>query len=201
MASPVSCVDNNGDSELSEISTMNGNVSDPTTYYMGNESDWLLLDFGRVTGPYANLILRDDVKCNPVNCIDVQVPNVTGGWQTVDVLDPRDFWGMEAVNMSAYLPANGDFIVRLFWTQTHRLDFVGLDTSAPAPVQVSSAPPTLAIHSTLGVVTQKLLYDDEQCVELVNGQYITIWFALPNPAQGTTRSFILFTDGYYYTIT
>jgi parallel beta-helix repeat protein len=199
LVAPVSCVDNDGKSELTKISTINGNISDPSTFYQGNKGDWLLLNFGRVTGPHANLVLRDDEKCS--ECIDVQVPNATGGWQTIDVLNPRDFWSMEAVNMSAYLPASGDFIVRLLWTQSHRLDYVGLDTSAPAPAKVISAPPTLAIHSTLGDVTQKLLYDDEQCVQLVNGQNITIWFTLPNQPQGTTRNFILFTDGYYYTIT
>jgi hypothetical protein len=68
-------------------------------------------------------------------------------------------------------------------------------------VQVYSASPTLATHSTLGDVTAKLMYDDTQCVELVNGQCITIWFTLPSQAKGTTRSFILYTDGYYYTIT
>jgi hypothetical protein len=195
LTSPISCVDNNGNNELAEIGTMNGNVSDPSTYYEGSKGDWLLLDFGTVTGPYANLILRDDMKC--AECIDVQVPNATGGWQTVDVLNPRDYWGMEAVNMTAYLPASGDFIVRLFWTQTHRLDFVGLDTSPPVPVQASTASPTLAVHSTLGDVTQKLLYGDGNYVELVKGQYITLWFTLPSQPQGTTTSFILYTDGYY----
>jgi hypothetical protein len=198
-ASPTSCVDNYGRSELTEISSMNGNVSDPSTYFQGNKGDWLLLDFGRVTGPYANLILRDDMKC--AECIDLQIPNASGGWQTIDVLNPRDFWSIEAVNMAAYLPKTGDFIVRLLWTQTHRLDYVGLDTSPPAPVKVTTASPTLAIQSTEGDVTQKLLYDDENCVKLVNGQQITLWFTLPNAAQETTRDFILYTDGYYYTIT
>jgi hypothetical protein len=199
LASPKSCVDNNGNSELAQIDSMNGNVSDPSTYYQGNKGDWLLLDFGRVTGPYANLVLRDDMKC--AECIDVQVPNATGGWQTIDVLNPRDYWSMEAVNMAAYIPKTGDFIIRLLWTQTHRLDYVGLDTSPPAPVEVSTASPTLAIHSTMGDVTAKLMYDDTQYVELVNGQYITIWFTLPSQPHDTTRSFILYTDGYYYTIT
>lgn len=198
LVSPLTCIDSSGNDELAKINAMNGNVSDSSTYYQGNKSDWLLLDFGRVAGPYANLVLRDDQKC--AECIDVQVPNATCGWQTVDVLNPRDFWSIEAVNMSAYLPANRDFIVRLLWTQSHRLDYVGLDTSAPAPAKLISAPPTLAIHSTMGDVTQKLLYDDEQCVKLVNDQQITAWFTLPIQAQGTTRSFVLFTDGYYYTI-
>jgi|GEM_PF-1543039 len=199
LLTPISAADNNGNSELSQISTTNGNLSDPSTYYVGNKGDWLVLDFGSITGPTANLVLRDDRKC--AECIYVQVPDGSGGWQNVTVLNPRDYWSIEAVNMTAYLPQTGDFIVRLYWTQTHNLDFVGLDTSAQTPPQVTSAPPALAIHSALGDVTQKLLYDDEQCVQLVNGQTITIWFILPNQAQGTARSFILFTDGYYYTIT
>lgn len=165
----------------------------------GNKGDWLLLDFGRVTDPTANLILRDDMKC--MECIDVQVPNASGGWQTVDVLNPRNFWSMEAVNMTAYLSKTGDFIIRLLWTQTHRLDYVGLDTSPPSSVKVTSGSPVHAVHSTLGEVTSKLLYDDENCVEVVNGQQITLWFTLANSRQSTIRDFIFYTDGYYYTIT
>jgi hypothetical protein len=78
---------------------------------------------------------------------------------------------------------------------------VGLDTSPPTPITVTSAPPTLAVHSTLGDVTEQLLYADGQYVKLVNGQQITLWFTLPNNAQDTTRNFILYVDGYYYTIT
>ncbi len=199
-APPISAIDNNGVSERSEISTMNGNVSDSSTYFQGNAGDWLLLDFGNVTGPYANLILRDDMMCDKV-CIDVQILNATGDWQTVETLNPRSYWSIEAANMTAYLPKTGDFKVRLYWTTPHRLDFAGLDTSPPAPTQISTRTPTLAINSTMGNVTQKLLYEDGQYVELVNGQYVTIWFVLPSQQQNTTRSFILNTDGYYYTIT
>jgi len=199
-AVPFSCVDNNGNSRLSEISRMDGNVSDPATYFHGDKGDWLVLDFGRVTAANAKLILRVDMKSTDV-CIDVQVPDADDGWQTVEVLRPRDFWAVEAVNMTAYIPADGDFTVRLLWTATHRLDYVGLDTSSPAQVQVSSVSPILAVHSTMEDVTAKLLYDDENCVKLVNGQQITLAFILPNKVEGTTRDFILYTDGYYCTIT
>lgn len=198
--SPLSCIDNNDINRLSEIATMNGNVNDASTYFQGYKDDWLVLNFGKVTSSYAKLILRDDQKCCDV-CINVQVLDSSGNWQTVEVLHPRDFWATEAINMAAYVPKTGDFKVRLLWTSTHRLDYVGLDTSPPAPVKVTTASPTLAIQPTKGDVTQKLLYDDENCVKLVNGQQVTLWFSLPNTAQETTRDFILYTDGYYYTIT
>lgn len=199
-AIPLLCVDSNGNSRLTEISRMGGNVSDPATYFQGYKGYWLILDFGRVTVTNANLILRDDWKCDDV-CIDVQVPGGNDGWQTVDVLHPRDFWAMEAVNMTAYLPTSGNFIVRLLWTSTHRLDYVGLDTSAQTQVLVTSASPILAVHSTMGDVTAKLLFDDENCVKLVNSQQVTLAFTLPNKVECTTRDFILFTDGYYCTMT
>ncbi len=87
--------------------------------------------------------------------------------------------------------------MRLLWTETHRLDFVGLDTSPPVAVQVSTAVPRLAVHSTLGSVTNTLRYDDENRVELVQGQQITLAFLLPNKRQDTARDFIFYTDGYY----
>jgi len=198
-ASPISCIDNHDVDRLDEIATMNGNVSDSRTYFQGYQGDWLVLNFGRVIGPYAKLILRDDQKCADI-CINVQILDAEGNWQTVETLHPRDYWAMEAVNLTAYIPANGDFLIRLFWSGIHRLDYVGLDTSSPMQVQVTSRSPALAVHSTLGVVTGKLLYDDENCVELINGQQVALAFIMPNQAQGTTRDFIFYTNGYYYTM-
>ena len=197
--SPASCADNHGDSRLNEIGRMDGNTSDPTTYFQGYAGDWLVLNFGRVTSENAKLVLRDDQKCADV-CINVQVLDAAEDWLTVDVLHPRDFWSTEAVNLAAYVPTSGDFKVRLLWTAAHRLDYVGLDTSPPTQTRVSSASPILAIHSALGDVRAKLLFDDERYAELVSGQQITLSFQLPKNLQGMARDFILYTDGYYYTI-
>lgn len=196
-SSPLSCIDNNGTDRLSQISSMNGNVSDPATYFQGHDGDWLLLDFGNVTATKANLILRDDQKCMDV-CIDVQISNSNGTWQTIDVLHPRSFWGMEAVNMTNYLPTSGDLAIRLLWTAPHRLDYVGLDTSVQAPLVINSSTPLMAVHSVQGNVTLKLHYDDESTVELINNQNVTMTFALPKVPQHLRRDFILFTNGYYY---
>jgi len=87
--SPLSCIDNNDTDRLSEIATMNGNVNDASTYFQGYKDDWLILNFGKVTSSYAKLILRDDQKCCDV-CINVQVLDSSGNWQTVEVLHPRD---------------------------------------------------------------------------------------------------------------
>jgi hypothetical protein len=198
--SPLTCTDNNGTDRLSQISTVNGNVSDPTTYFEGYTDDYLVLDFGNISASKANLIFRDDWKCMDV-CINVQIPDNNGSWQTIKVLHPRSFWSMEAVNMTAYIPQSGNFTLRLYWTAPHRLDYIGLDTSEQASITVSSTTPVSAIHSVLGDVTQNLLYDDESMVELVNGQEVILVFAIPNSPQGSKRDFIFYTNGYYYKIT
>lgn len=199
-ASPASCVDHTGIDRSREIGLMDGDVSDPTTYFQGNEGDWLLMNFGRVTAANAKLILRDDQKCSNDFCINVQVPYTNGGWDTVEVLNPRDYWAIEAVNLTAYVPANDDLVVRLLWTASHKLDYVGLDTSPQSQSTVNTVLPILALHSQLGNVTSKLLCDDEESVELVKGQYVTLAFRLANNEQGTARDFIFFSNGYYYTI-
>jgi hypothetical protein len=161
----------------------------------GIAGDWLLLDFGSSKGPYANLILRDDWKCP--ECIDVQVPDTNSSWRTVEILNPRDFWSMEAVNLTQYLPVSGRLIVRLLWTQTHRLDFVGLDTSPPVAVNVSTASLKSAVRSALRNVTSALKCDDENKVVLTQSQQITLVFLLPSEDKNLTRDFILYTEGYY----
>lgn len=198
--SPRSCIDNHGINRLNEIGTMNGNINDLSTYFQGYKGDWLVLNFGKVKGPYAKLILRDDQKCCDV-CINVQILDSSGNWQTVEVLHPRDYWGIEAVNLAAYVQGKSDFKVRLQWTATHRLDYVGLDTSPPVQTKISTVSPILATHSTQGDVRAKLLSDDEQCVKLVSGQQITLTFLVPNTTQAANRDFIFYTNGYYYTTT
>jgi hypothetical protein len=196
---PLSCVDNNGTSRLSEISLMDGDVLDPSTYFEGFPNDCLILNFGRVDSSIGKLILRTDWK-KMDECILVQVRNSSGEWQTVEVLVPRAYWSMEAVDLSSYIDAGEDFQVRLFWKYHHRLDYVGLDTSPQSVFQLSQAFLVSAIHSVEGNVRRELLQNDEVYVELTPAQYLQMRFLLQDN-QHEKRTFILYSEGYYYTIT
>lgn len=197
---PLSCLDNHGHNRLNEIGKMDGDVSNPATFFQGYKDDWLILNFGHVTSPDAKLILRDDQKCADV-CINVQVSDANGNWQTVAVLHPRNFWSIEAVNLASYVPQKGDLVVRLLWTAPHRLDFAGLDTSPALKASIRTASSIKAVHSTQGDVTESLLFNDNVYAELTYGQQITASFVLPNKAPETQRSFMLYTEGFYYLIT
>jgi hypothetical protein len=195
---PLSCIDNNGTSRLNEVVSMDGNVSDTTTYFEGYPSDYLILNFGKVDAENAKLILRDDMKCCEI-CIEVQVLDAHGSWQTVEVLNPRDYWAIEAVDLSEHVVEDEDLLVRLYWTSPHRLDYVGLDTSPQENFTIHYAYPTIAFHSNEGDVRRKLLATDDVYAELTPGQHITLVFKLPNnPSQ--ERTFIFYTEGHYITI-
>jgi hypothetical protein len=116
------------------------------------------------------------------------------------VLHPRSFWSTEAINVKPYLPADGNLIVRLLWTAPHKLDYVGLDTARQTSMRVTSAMLLCANHPELGDVRQTLLNDDENLVQLISGQDITMTFLLPNKFSRTATDFILITNGYYYLI-
>lgn len=195
---PVSCFDNNGTDRLDEILQMDGNVSDPTTYFYGEAGDYLILNFGEVNAENAKLILRDDMK-SMIICIHVQILDDDCEWQTIDTVTPRDYWAIEALSLTEYIPQNSDFMIRLFWTSPHRLDYVGLDTTPQDSFTVRSAPSILAFHSTEGNIRWKLLASDNIYAELTPGQHITLTFILPNN-HNEERTFILYTEGHYNTM-
>jgi len=195
---PLSCIDNDGTSRLNEVVSMDGNVSDTTTYFEGYPGDYLILNFGKVDAENAKLILRDDMKCMEV-CIEVQVPSQTGDWQTVEVLNPRNYWAIEAVDLSEYVVEDEDLLVRLYWTSPHRLDYVGLDTTPQDIFELHYATLISAIHSSEGNVRRRLLENDQTYAELTPGQQIQLTFQLPNN-RNEERTFILYTEGHYSTI-
>jgi hypothetical protein len=195
---PMSAVDNNGTERLSAIGLMDGNVSDPATYFYGEAGEYLVLDFGQVNSDNAKLILRDDMKCEEC-CIDVQVLNASGEWQTVTRLAPRTYWAVEGVNLSQYNVHGQELKVRLLWTSPHRLDFVGLDTTQQDDYTIHRAILISAIHSTQGNVRALLTQNDNHYAELVPGQHIQLVFTLPNNLE-EARTFIFYTEGHYYTI-
>jgi hypothetical protein len=195
---PRTAVDNYGNSRLNEIRSINGNVSNPATYFYGNASDYLVLNFGRVNSDNAKLILRDDQKCDDC-CIDVQVLNSAGQWHTVTTVAPRSYWAFEGVDLSAYVVRNRDFKVRLVWASPHKLDYAGLDTTRQAEYQITYANLISATHSTQGDVTSLLTINDDQYAELVPGQLILLDFTLPDNQQ-EARTYILYTEGHYITI-
>lgn len=195
---PLSCVDDMGEDGLSQIRFMDGNLSDPATFYHGLSGSYLIADFGQLTSQNAKLLVRADWVCEK-DCIQVQVVN-DSEWQTVATLSPRDNWAFDALNVSQYIDAEQNFTIRLLWTSPHNLDYVALDMTPQEPIDEHTAVLLLANHSTQGNVRRRLLSDDQFYAELSLGEEIQLVFVLPNKPEERQRTFILLTNGHYETI-
>jgi hypothetical protein len=217
---PISCVDNYGNDRLSEISLIDGDVSDPTTYFYGKPSDYLILNFGQVDpNENAKLIMREDM-IKKLECIEVQVIDKYGDWHTVATVLPRAYWSADAVNLSPYIAENQDLLVRLFWKEQHRLDFVGLDKTPQAKIKLKYGQLVSAIHdaglkvlgsgsTVIKATYQNLLKSDNLYAELTPGYRIQMNFTFleENKVEEDTyacagkkkkvRDFILTIEGYY----
>jgi hypothetical protein len=191
-SAPVSAVDDQNEDQIELIEDIDD------SYYEGYNGSYLILNFSEVTGENAKLVMRADPPPTKQS-IHVQVLNSTEDWLDVVSIIPRWYWATEIVDLSSYLPSTGDLLIRLYFTDNHNVDYVGLDMSSQAEVDVEEASLLLAYHSDDGVVTAKLLSDDDVYAELEPGEQITLLFAAPSQSEGQ-RSFIIYTKGYYFAL-
>lgn len=164
-------------------------------YFIGNQDDSLVLHFSEFHGPFAKLLLyADDQKMS----IQVQLKDQGGSWTTVEEIHPRSLnLHMEIVDLSPYISPGIPLEVRLLWTAHHVLDYVGLDTSPPAPTWVTSTPILEAIGADGASIVDLVISDDSRRAELSPGQHILLEFGTPALRQNCVRDFILYVNGYY----
>jgi len=192
-APAIFAVDDNGVDLLSLLSSVDGN------YYEGYNGSYIILKFGNVNSKNAKLVLRSDAYFVKVS-IHIQVQDSGGNWTDIATIIPRTYWATDIIDVSSYLPSsNTELKVRLYFTANHKIDYVGLDTTPQASIEVHQAFLLSAFHSTQGNVRRRLLENDQTYAELIPGEQIHLAFLLPNN-QNQKRTFILYTEGYYNTI-
>jgi hypothetical protein len=201
---PVSAIDRCGNDYLATVNSTGGD------YYEGYEGDYLIIDFGNPnTTNGAKLVLRTDMK-QPYNLhsrltpeivgsIKIQILNKTQLWKDVYIIEPRDKWAIDAIDLSPFLDEmnNESFKIRLYWTNHHKVDYIGLDTSQQVNVSVQTHSIISAFHISSGDVTDKLLYNDENYTKIMPSDYITVIFPY-TIENNETRDVILVSKGYYY---
>jgi hypothetical protein len=192
--SPVSAIDSDNRNVKSLLSSIDEN------YYEGHNGSYITLNFGDEVNisKGAKLVLRSDWKGK--KSLLVQVQDAQNNWNTVVIVSPRTYWSTDIIDMSKHLPdAKGNFKVRLYFTASHKLDYVGLDTSPQETMQVKQGQLVNAVHSVDGNVINKLLYRDQVYTELWPGQSIELAFTLPQQTM-EKRNYIIKLEGHYYTL-
>jgi len=194
---PISAVDD-GIDVLPLLSSVDEN------YYQCYNGSYVTLTFAStdVSNGAKLIVGEDDPLRHPwlKSPVYVQVLNATGEWDTVAVFHTRTYWATDIINMTGYLPdSEGNLKVRLCFVSNDKIDYVGLDTTSQASIEIHQADLISAFHSTQGNVKPLLIKNDQTYAELIPGELIQLTFLLPNN-QNEERAFILYTEGYYNTI-
>lgn len=190
---PVSAITDTHENVKQLLSAIDG------TYYEAHNGSYVNVNFGDLDiSQGAKLVLRADYQKDPVF---VQVQDSNGRWITVARVIPRVNWSTDIIDMSKFLPdARGNLKVRLCFTADLKVDFVGLDTSSQATLNIHKGQLVSAVSSIEGDVTAKLLHTDKTYAVLVPGENIQLEFTLPTQTL-ETRTYIIFARGHYYTVT
>ena len=189
---PISCIDNHGIDRLQTVKIIDNN------YYTGYPHDYLLVDFGELdVSDGAKLVLRANIEFKKDMCIHIQIQNATENWTDITALRTRENWATEIVNLSGYLPdSRGQLRIRLFFKGIHKVDYIGLDTSAQDDIKILSSQLISAMHSKTGQVRSRLIGADRKYAELTPGEKIRLKFAfLKKPKEPC--DFVMFSLGHY----
>jgi len=195
--SPVTAVNKNGTNILNLIGSQGDNQ-----YYEGSAGDYIQLNFtGTDVQNGAKLLIRSDPPCYPYclkSPIYIQTINASGQWQTVATIYTRLYWATDIIDLSNYLPdTNNELKVRLSFTSHDRIDFVGLDTSKQGEFELHYGSLTTANHTRLGEVKESFMSSDNQYVELLPHEQVTLQFTLPQNSK-EERDFIIVLEGHYF---
>lgn len=204
---PDYCINEEGEDCLSLIS--NEDWKEPKRYFSSTPGDSLEMDFGKVESENAKLVIVDPqekedddewfklaAKCNVMS---IHVYLDTGKWEEINVMQTREKFYPDIIDLSSYLPKVEDNLkIKLEFTAKHKVAFVGLDTSSSTSLKKKSYKLKKAFHSNRGEVTEVLNSSNSQSIELFPEEEIGLKFplsTLENPDNKLT--YVLISKGYY----
>lgn len=169
-------------------------------YFEGVAGDTLHCSFktrGLANG--ARLILRADAATKFSIFVDLLTID---GWQEVGVIVPRIKWAHEILRLDEYvgmIPKKNVVDIRLRWTSTHKLDFIGIDTKKSPEYDITNLSLISAWHNIHGDVLDLMQHSDDLYAELLPGEDLFIAFeGLEFRARHV--DFVFVVEGKYYSL-
>ncbi|MHA1582843.1 MAG: hypothetical protein ACTSYM_10190 [Candidatus Baldrarchaeia archaeon] len=189
---PISCINDNGEDILRLINATNDGY-----YYTGRPGNYVVANFGKIDASgRPKLIIRGNAYIKSPT-IYVQVIDETGNWINVTKISTRKFWSYKIINLPEDLLDSGELKVRLCFTSTHRIDYIGLVTEEINNYTVREAHLIKAIHSVEGNVKSKLKNEDGIYAEIESGDQIRLEFKEFCNCKFENKTFVLYTKGHY----
>ena len=194
---PVSCVDNYGNDCLELITGKEGYAGGK--YYTGSAGSYLVVDFGDLSGAsIIKLVTTTDYSPAVLVQTAIQTENTAGEWETRISFSSHEFWATNVFDITGLLPdANGEYKLRFYFTETHSIDYIAVDTSEEVATTVNILPPVYAELD--GDVLPLVAESDDDYVFMTTGDELHLKFPYePISNEGDfTRDFICISEGYY----
>ncbi len=203
---PDLCVDKYGNNVTSKISYIdNYNIE-------GYDGDYIIMDFGRITAQHTKLLIRSDVKpgsggifpyTNPENenkGITISIKSKNDTWVNISHFYPREKWYTDVFVLDPYLSnASQPLQIAIGWLDYHKIDWVALDTTSDAPVDINNYYPINCVFKENNI-TQKISNVDGDAVILVPRESVCVEFPYEEPKTAMVRDIIFVSTGRYDTI-
>lgn len=183
---PIYCLDQNG-VDWTDLVTNGG-------YFEGFDGDTLIINFGEID---AGIYIFLPVASPQSESIEISKYEPGTGWEAINMIYPRDHPSVTPVIVNHSL--SDSLLIRLIWHDHHRLEYAGLARVGNEQFHVMPCQLLSAVHSETGSIMQKLLFDDEDYVELLPGDTVSLDIAIVGAAPGWVQDFVFVSNGYHVT--
>jgi len=130
----------------------------------------------------------------------IQTQNEAGEWETRIWFPPHEFWATNVFDITDLLPnANGEYKLRFYFTDTHSIDYIAIDTSEEVATTINILD---AVYADLdGDVLPLVADSDDNYVVMTQGDELFVKFPYQPMSYGSdfNRDFVFISEGYYQT--
>lgn|GEM_PF-4408837 len=186
---PLSAIDSEDRDVSREIAKR-----DDGKYVKQDPGYFVVLDFGPVSGQEAKIVMQVDAPAK--RSLRLSYLSARGNWTEFDIIHPRVRWSLEISDVSPYLTdISGNLRIRVYWTDTHAVDWIALDTSPDRRLEKYEFTLASAQHSVSGDVKALVDAVDLAYVTTSPGERLTLTFRIDRELDEAT-TFVLTTVGH-----
>jgi len=207
----LSCIDGHGNDRLAELQGRE-EMYTPGTYFEGKRGDYVIADFGDLSGnDIIKLVLTSDGPPEediPLpeqyhSCVNIFIESQVKRdgitrWEIHWVFSPHELWATNVFDITDILPdANGEYKLRFFFSNTHKVDFIGIDTTPEMDKEVHELAPVYAEAGNDSL--SKVAATDGNYVIMQMGEELFLKFP-EQPASDRSdfkRDYVFVSSGYY----
>jgi hypothetical protein len=207
----LSCIDSHGNDCLNMLKGRE-EVYTPGSYFQGVQGEYIIADFGNLSGQQiTKLVVTSDgpvetgpaPSLNPSSGKSIRIDSLVTengipNWVTRFVFTPHELWATNVFDITDLVTeATGEFKLRFYFTNTHKIDFIGIDTTPEIEKEVHEFTPVYA-KAGEDALSQVGNTDGNYLVMKKGDElFLKFFYQPPEGKINFKRDFIFISRGYY----